>query len=107
MDEITKFKDLVKENRLDEAKAILARIIEKPLTDEERGAVLTNLAMFYIEVSNSMDKEFLDNYEKTMAAIKKIESSQKGLEDKQKLASIRKSLEQFIQLIKTHEKKSS
>ena len=92
MNQLSQLKDLIKENKLDEAKGILTTILDRPLTDEEKGEAIVTLTMLYIEAKNSMDKEFLDVYEKTMKSIKDIDNAQSRLADAKKLEDVRESL---------------
>ena len=94
MNPLSNLSTLIKENKLTEAKTILDGILAKPLSDKERGEALVKLAMIYVEVKNSIDREFLKSFKETMDAVKSINIVQQKIKDQRKLEEVRGNLSQ-------------
>ena len=92
MKNISTVGQLIKEGKLDEARAVMQEAISAPLTDIERGRALAMLAMAYLESRNTIDKDFLADMKKTIQSIQQVNKQIREVDDSIKLAKVRQSL---------------
>jgi hypothetical protein len=63
---------LLKEGKLDEARAIIKQVISTPLTDAEVGEAYVALASAYLDATNAADAEYIKALEKAVEGLKAI-----------------------------------
>ncbi len=67
---IQKLESLLKEGKLDEARALIKETVSAPLTDTEAGEAYVSLASAYLDAANAADAEYIQALEKAVAGLK-------------------------------------
>lgn len=67
-----KLEALLKEGKLDEAKALIREIVTAPLSQEEEGAALIQIASAYLDAANAADAAYIEALEKAVEATKPV-----------------------------------
>ena len=93
MNNISSLGSLIQQGKLEEAKAVLASVVNAPLSDADRGQALVTLAMVYMEAKNKINQEFLDEIKKTIQEIKSLNKVESGINDQVDLAKVRANLQ--------------
>jgi flagellin-specific chaperone FliS len=87
--EMKKLEQLIKEQRFEEAKAILDAFFAKEWTKEEKGEMYVQLMMMYMQITNRLNEEYLQTLDETIATIKEINTSYDAAVTKTKTKSVR------------------
>ncbi len=90
--DLSKLETLVADKNYTAAKTLIKEGIAKGLTIEEKGALLVNFASVYMEVMNSVSKQYKSALEDTINGIKKLNKSESTTGDKLRLEELRTEL---------------
>lgn len=91
-----KLKDLITSGKKTEFQAELKSAVSKamaePLSEEDRGKALVDLAALYMEISNSVDQAYIDSLQDMIHLIKELDANAGKIGDQAKIHEIKKSL---------------
>lgn len=90
--DIQKIEELLEAGKKDEARQLIISGVKEKLTDQEKGAALVDFASIYLEVSNSIQRKYKAQLEEVIAGLKKIKAAEAGLDDKVRIAELKKDL---------------
>lgn len=87
-----KLEELLKAGKQEEAKNYLRELLQEPLSDEERGALLVGFAAAYLALQHSVNTMHRDILAEDVGALEKIGTLQHAIDEKLRLANVRSSL---------------
>jgi len=90
--DIQKIEELLAQKNYDEVRKMITAIVDKKFSDEEKGAALVGLASIYLDISNSIQKDYRDALQEAIAGMQKLNSLDSEVSDKIKLNNVRESL---------------
>ncbi len=90
--DLSKLETLVADKNYAAAKTLIKEGIAKGLTTEEKGALLVNFASVYMEVMNSVSKQYKSALEDAINGIKKLNKAESSTGDKLRLEELRTEL---------------
>ncbi|MFA7244401.1 MAG: hypothetical protein WC080_03890 [Patescibacteria group bacterium] len=70
---IEEIEKLLKEGKKDEAKKLITDLVSQDMSDKERGSVYTDLALAYMEISNEINRKYLEELREISAGLKEID----------------------------------
>lgn len=92
MDKKVQLIDLLKEGKIDEAKALIKELFAADLTPKERGEINAAVLASYIDASNIIDDSYVEYLEATLAELKKINKIEKKVDNVEKTRKVREDL---------------
>lgn len=84
--------ELIEQKKFVEAKKIIDDVLSEPLTSEQKGEIYVKVASLYLDISNRINKEYLDELNTAVDLLKQTSKDQKGSEEKIKIAEIKENL---------------
>ena len=84
--------DLIKSGNKEQAKTLLMGIVDASLSEEEKGRILTALALMEVDGTNKLSQEYIGLLEKTLSEYKKFESLNREISDKIRIEEIKKEI---------------
>ena len=91
-DLLTQFEILLEDGKLEEAKAMLAKLASRELTKEEVAEANMLEARLSIKLTNAINQAYLDTLDESIAQLTELQARNRGLDEKVKLARTRASL---------------
>lgn len=82
----------LQEKKYDDARKILQSLVEAKLSSEEKGALYTDFAMTYMQVTNMINLYYKKALETAVSTAKEIDAKIVQMDDVEKLAKIRADL---------------
>ncbi len=74
------------------AKKIIDEVIDQDLTKEEKGAAYVKLATIYLNMTNKINAQYIQQLDNALALSKKLKLSEKGFEKTIKTEEIKQQL---------------
>ena len=81
-------KDLLVQEKWDEAKNLLEAYLSAPLTKEEKGAAYVAFVMTYIDVMHRLNRDYEDKLNEALESLQVIDVAEQELTDKINAAKI-------------------
>ena len=91
-DLLTQFELLLEDGKLEEAKAMLAKLASRELTKEEVAEANMLEARLSIKLTNAINQAYVDALDESIAQLTELQARNRGLNEKVKLARTRASL---------------
>lgn len=89
---IADLEKLLAEKNTSGAKTLLKELLAEKMTGEERGEVLVNIAALYLDITNSINKQYVEALKDAFIALKEVENQEVAQGDAEKLKKIREEL---------------
>ncbi len=90
--DIKKIEDLISSGNYVEAKKLIEGAFSKQMEDSEKGALYTNLASLYLDVTNSIEDKYIESLKNTAELLERINESESQIDSKIQLANAKASL---------------
>ncbi|MEK7463844.1 MAG: hypothetical protein AAB610_01845 [Patescibacteria group bacterium] len=89
---IADLEKLLAEKNTSGAKALLKELLAEKMTSEERGEALVNIAALYLDITNSINKQYAEALKEAFVALKEVGNQEVAQGDAEKLKKIREEL---------------
>ncbi|MDO8619842.1 MAG: hypothetical protein Q7R64_00640 [bacterium] len=91
-DPLTQFELLLKEGKLEEAKAMLGSLASRKLSPEEEASAKVLQVRLSIKLQNAINRAYIDSLDDSIARLKELRGTGHSLDETVKLAETRVSL---------------
>ena len=91
-DILAQFELLLKEKKIEEAKAMLGELVRRELSPQEEAEAKILQARLSIKLTNAINQAYIDTLDESIARLKDIQKAERGLDEKVKLAETRSAL---------------
>ncbi len=82
----------LKDKNYDQVRKIITEAINEPLSDEDKGSVLTSFASAYLQIMNSINSAYRDSLKEAVESMRIINQTETDMVDKLKLEEVKKDL---------------
>ena len=89
---ISKLELLLSEDRLDEARPLIVEIASVTLSAKEQAGTFISVASAYLDIANSINRQYKDALEQAIAGIEKISRIEGNAPDTARIAELKESL---------------
>ena len=90
--ESQKFKKLLEEGKVEEAKLVLQVFIAKQISPREQGEALLAMASMYMEIENTVNREYLQILDQAIAELGRLKKRNDRISDAVNLKMARKTI---------------
>jgi len=90
--DIKNIESLLAEKKYDEVRAIINEAVNTKFSETEKGAALAGLASAYMDISNTVNIQYLEALKEAVSGMKKINTAEARSNDNIKLVEIRSKL---------------
>lgn len=91
-DPLTQFELLLKEGKMEEAKAMLGSLASRKLSPEEEASAKVLQMRLSIKLQNAINRAYIDSLDDSINKLKELRNMGRNLDEKVKLAETRSSL---------------
>lgn len=91
-DILTQFELLLKEKKIEEAKAMLGELARRELSPQEEAEAKILQTRLSIKLTNAINQAYLETLDESIARLKNIQKTERGLDESVKLAKARADL---------------
>ncbi|HEV7702353.1 MAG TPA: hypothetical protein VGO63_02840 [Candidatus Paceibacterota bacterium] len=92
-EDIKKIELLLEKGDYNSVRQIVEKMVEKNLTDEERGEGLAAIASVYLDISNAINENYVDALREAIEGMKKINQAEKVVKEDINVRDIRAKLQ--------------
>ncbi len=90
--DIIKLENLLEENDLTGARSLIAEFITQPMSEEEKGEALVNLAFIYLNICNTANEDYKAVLADALTSLKKIDKEEGKANDEIRLEKLNQEL---------------
>ena len=75
------FKQLIEQGKTEEAQKLFEDFLQSEISDEEQGRVLVELGIVYMELENSINRQYLEILQNAIAALKDLKKEKTKVDE--------------------------
>lgn len=83
---------LIEEKNFVEAKKIIDAVIDQKLSPAEKGEIYVKIASIYLEITNKLNRQYIEELDNTIDLLKQVNNSEKSSGEELKLAEVKQNL---------------
>lgn len=91
-DILTQFELLLKEKKIEEARAMLGELAKRELAPQEEAEAKILQTRLSIKLTNAINQAYIETLDESIARLKDIQKAERDLDEKVKLAETRSAL---------------